>query len=62
MSDVRIQSYTRMRYRETAVGCKDAVLWGMQLRGCRIWEYRAAGCGMHDRRMRDVGTREAGYG
>lgn len=23
---------------------------------------QAAGCGMHDFRMRDVGTREAGYG
>ena len=45
-----------------AAGYRDAALWGTQLRGCRIWEYRAAGCGIHDCRMRDVGTREAGYG
>lgn len=60
-----------------AVGCEDAGLHvhkkqGNGAAGCRavgytavgggIWEFGAAGCGIHDCRMRDVGTREAGYG
>lgn len=61
--DLWIRSYVvRKMQGNKAARCRDRGLWGAQLRGCRIWEYGAAGCGIHDCRMRDVGTREAGYG